>query len=53
MRAYKNVVLENILEKTGVKLNWFAFSQDTHLMAGFYELSDEHFGSVRQAISKK
>jgi hypothetical protein len=22
-------------------------------MAGFYELSDEHFGSVRQAISKK
>lgn len=46
-------VLEKILEKAGLKLNWFEFSQDTGLMAGFCELSGEHFGSVRQEISKK
>lgn len=53
MRADGNIVLEKILEKAGLKLNWFEFSQDTDLMAGFCELSGEYFGSVKQPISKK
>lgn len=53
MRADGNIILEKILEKEGLKLNLFEFSQDTGLIAGFCEHSGEHFGSLRQAISKK